>query len=125
MYRGSLSRRVGQPRRSKGYHVEREMAGGWPTYTCQDSCGPKKDSSQNTEGSKKKCVETLTQTREEGKAMNLSRVIRQWRWAEKFSIRQAAPMVGISRNALFRLEHEKAIDASNLAQVIRWLLFSR
>jgi hypothetical protein len=59
----------------------------------------------------------------ETNGFNLGKVLKDWRWANKFTTRQAASMVGISHTALFRLEHGKEISSDNLRQVIRWLLF--
>jgi len=56
--------------------------------------------------------------------MNLCEVIRQYRWAEKLSVRDCAFNIGIGYNTLHRLEHGKEISSAHLAQVIRWMLFS-
>ena len=55
--------------------------------------------------------------------MNIARVIAQWRWAEKLTVRDAAKLIGFrSHSTLCRLEAGEDISAENLSVLIRWLL---
>jgi DNA-binding XRE family transcriptional regulator len=48
-----------------------------------------------------------------------------WRWAEELSIRDAARVIGVSKNALFRFENGHPINQKALADILRWLLSSK
>lgn len=54
--------------------------------------------------------------------LNLARVIRQWRWAEKKTLEQAAAEIGISEMTLQRFENEKTPSGETLRAILDWLL---
>lgn len=54
--------------------------------------------------------------------MNLANIIRAWRHHEELTLDEAAGRIGIDRNALYRLEHGKAVNQASLATVLRWAL---
>ena len=55
--------------------------------------------------------------------LNIGKVIKGWRWANKIGIREGAQRIGLRTSTLCRLEQGKEISGANLAQVVRWLLF--
>ena len=57
-----------------------------------------------------------------GDMKNLGMVLRQWRWASKLSVRDAAKQMGINHSTLCRIEHGKETDSRNTFKVLRWLL---
>ena len=54
--------------------------------------------------------------------MNISDVVTGWRKHNKLSIRKAAEVIGIDKNALFRMEQGKPVNQAALLQVWRWML---
>lgn len=54
--------------------------------------------------------------------MNLAAVLKQWRWASKLTLRDAAKQIGVSHTTLLRIENGQAADSKNLSAVLRWLL---
>ncbi len=58
-----------------------------------------------------------------GAMMNLGRVLRQWRWAEKLELKDAAAIFGTTPSTLSRLERGQAVvGGDTLAKIIVWLL---
>ena len=55
----------------------------------------------------------------------LSKLISNWRWAEKLTAREAAAMIGLSPSTYSRLERGYSVDGSTLAIVLAWLLQPR
>lgn len=55
--------------------------------------------------------------------MRIGDVLRDWRWANKYTIRDAARIIGIkSHSTLSRLESGKPCDAATLGKIIAWLV---
>ena len=54
--------------------------------------------------------------------MNLSKVLAQWRWAQKLSVREAASVIGLPPATLSRLERGEDVSGSTLGTVLAWLL---
>lgn len=53
--------------------------------------------------------------------MNLSRVIRVYRYHHKIVLRDLAKQIGIGASTLMRFEHGKAIDAETFLKILSWL----
>lgn len=53
---------------------------------------------------------------------NLSIVLKQWRWASKLNVRDAAKKIGVNHSTLCRIESGKAMDSKNMSIVLKWLL---
>lgn len=51
----------------------------------------------------------------------MATVIRGWRHHEELSIREAATMIGIDRNALTRIESGEGISGVTLTRLLTWL----
>ena len=58
----------------------------------------------------------------EMRGMNLGCVLKQWRWAEKLTTRDAALWIGIKNSTYSRIERGYPMDGKTLATIITWLL---
>lgn len=54
--------------------------------------------------------------------MNLNRVLREWRYAARITVRQAAREIGLSPATLNRFERGENCDSGTMASIFRWLL---
>jgi hypothetical protein len=54
--------------------------------------------------------------------MQLSEVLKQWRWAKKISVREAAKLIGIGFSTLSRVENGEDPGGESLAAILKWLL---
>lgn len=54
--------------------------------------------------------------------MKLGEVLKDWRWANKLGLREAAKLIGIPYVTLMRLEHGYSPEGKTLAMVLNWLL---
>ena len=57
--------------------------------------------------------------------MNLNHVLKQWRWAERITVREAAKVLGTSAATLSRFERGEDCDSVTLSRILRWLLAER
>ena len=53
---------------------------------------------------------------------HLGRLIANWRWVEKLTVREAAERIGLTTSTFSRLEHGYSVDGGTLAIVLTWLL---
>lgn len=57
--------------------------------------------------------------------MNLGKVLKDWRWANKMNLREAAKIFGIGAATLMRLEQGyNNPDGTTLAKILTWLMKS-
>ena len=56
--------------------------------------------------------------------MNLSRLLRQWRYAERLDLKDAARLIGINPSTLSRFERGQIPGGDTLAKIVTWLLKS-
>ena len=54
--------------------------------------------------------------------MNLSRLLRQWRYAERLDLKDAALLIGINPSTLARFERGQIPGGDTLATIVTWLL---
>ncbi len=54
--------------------------------------------------------------------MRLGELVKEWRWAKKINVRDAAKEIGISAATLSRFERGNAIDGDVLSKLLRWSL---
>jgi transcriptional regulator with XRE-family HTH domain len=54
--------------------------------------------------------------------VNLSRVLSQWRYAERRDLKGAAKLIGISPATLSRIEKGQSVGGETLARLVTWLL---
>lgn len=54
--------------------------------------------------------------------MRLGRVLTQYRYAERLTVRQLAKNIGLSAPTLSRLENDGDMNGKTLAAILRWLL---
>jgi transcriptional regulator with XRE-family HTH domain len=54
--------------------------------------------------------------------VNLSQVLRQWRYAERLELKGAAKLIGISPATLSRIEKGQSVGGDTLARLVTWLL---
>ena len=52
----------------------------------------------------------------------LGKLIANWRWAEKLTVRDAAEMIGLTPSTYSRLERGYSVDGGTLAIVLTWQL---
>ena len=57
--------------------------------------------------------------------MRLGAVIRGWRERERYGIREAAKMIGVSSATLSRIERGKNCDGRSVFKLLDWLLHDR
>lgn len=53
---------------------------------------------------------------------NLCEVMRQWRWAARLELKNAAAQIGVSDATLSRFERGENVSGETLAKIISWLL---
>jgi DNA-binding XRE family transcriptional regulator len=53
---------------------------------------------------------------------HLAKLIRNWRWMERITAREAAEQIGLSPSTYSRLERGCPVDGGTLAIVLTWLL---
>ena len=53
--------------------------------------------------------------------MQLCDVLKQWRWAERLSVREAAKVIGVSSSTLNRFENGKPADQETIVRIMLWL----
>lgn len=53
---------------------------------------------------------------------NLSRVLREYRWASKMSVRELAKRIGFSAATLCRIENGEEMDGQSLRKILLWLM---
>jgi len=56
---------------------------------------------------------------------NLAEVLKQWRWSEKLTTREAALWIGLTNSTYSRMENGKPTDGKTLSKIIIWLLSER
>jgi len=54
--------------------------------------------------------------------MQLGDVLRDWRWARKLTVQEAAKMIGLSAATYNRIERGENMDGAVLAKILTWLL---
>lgn len=54
--------------------------------------------------------------------MQIGNILKQWRWAEKKGVREAAKEVGLTTATFNRIERGEAMDGQSLATILKWLL---
>lgn len=54
--------------------------------------------------------------------MKLGEVLKEWRWARRFTVRQTAKVLDISAATLSRFERGETCDAKTLSKILCWLL---
>lgn len=54
--------------------------------------------------------------------MRLGSVIRAWREQNRYGVREAAKLMGVSHATLSRIERGENMDGEVLAKLLRWLL---
>jgi transcriptional regulator with XRE-family HTH domain len=54
--------------------------------------------------------------------VNLSQVLRQWRYAERLELKDAARLIGINPSTLSRFERGQIPGGETLARIVTWLL---
>ena len=54
--------------------------------------------------------------------MRLAWILREWRWAVKWTTLDAAKAIGLSKATYYRIEQGYPASGENLALVIEWLL---
>ncbi|CAB4176817.1 HTH_XRE domain containing protein [uncultured Caudovirales phage] len=53
--------------------------------------------------------------------MNIGEVIKDHRWRQRYSIREMADTIGISKATLSRVENGKNFDGQTMAKLLRFL----
>jgi len=66
---------------------------------------------------------TKQPSRRKGKSqMRLAWILREWRWAVKWTVVDAAKAIGLSKATYYRIEQGYPASGENLALVLEWLL---
>lgn len=55
-------------------------------------------------------------------SINLSEVLRQWRWAARTDLKTAAAEIGISDSTLASFERGNSVSGDTLIRILAWLL---
>ena len=54
--------------------------------------------------------------------LNLSDVLKQWRYGARLSVREAAERIGVNYSTLSRLENGEDPGGESIVRIVRWLL---
>jgi transcriptional regulator with XRE-family HTH domain len=54
--------------------------------------------------------------------MRIGELIRLWRVENRYGIREAAKLIGVSSATLSRVERGEGMDAQTLAKLLNWIL---
>lgn len=54
--------------------------------------------------------------------MRLFKLLANWRWAEKITMREAAKEIGISAPTLCRVEKGEKMDGKTLSKILSWMM---
>ena len=52
----------------------------------------------------------------------LGKVLKDWRWANRMGVREAAKIIGLSTATLSRIENDHSCDSDQLAKILTFLL---
>lgn len=53
---------------------------------------------------------------------HLAKLLSNWRWSERLTVREAASIIGLGASTYSRLERGYPVDGSTLVIVLGWLL---
>lgn len=53
--------------------------------------------------------------------MRLGEVLKEWRYAKRIGMREAAKMIGLSTATLCRIENDEAVDGKTMIKLFDWL----